>query len=278
MATAEITGGRLKLTGDGFGYAAAKRQLPTTPVNAKKMQFAVRLFLENAGSSIHRETGQNWENAFCYGLSWDGVFPTFDNVTGYYGARKTDNFFGPVSQAMFHNTPGNFVSDESSLAIATSAGGQDYASVIESTTVPDFTQSTTFYTGSDSSSASEFHIESASDEDETTPEAYACFLPANATDGALCAYGWEIWQNPNDTVQVRTVMSTLGLANDSLLDIFTEGTLAFDNTYSIDTTEQPHFLNGGGLALPEWVMFRWPFKGNAFHVEHYTIRYWEYST
>lgn len=277
MATAEITGGRLKLTGDGFGYAAAKRQLPTTPVGAKRMQFFFRAFMENVSADLD-ESGENWDNTFCLGLSWDGVFPTYN--AGGAGSREAQNFYGLLNNTL--NAPsGSPVQTRNVLNHWTDGtSGNEWCAFTEDTAPASVSQAMMFNDGRSLVGNPEptATFMGTPTETETATDGYALgLLPANATDGALISYMWDIWQNPDDSIEFKHLVTADGIADNSLENTET-ATAIHTTTGTIDDTTATQWLSGVDIVFPDWILFRWPMKTHSFHVEHYKVRYWEYSS
>ena len=89
-----ITNNKVVLQADGLGYQAAKYQLTPAPSGTNTMVFAYRAYANNITQSERIQHG--FDPTFCFGLSFDGSFPSFNYNANFFGICAPNAFGGQV--------------------------------------------------------------------------------------------------------------------------------------------------------------------------------------
>lgn len=88
-ASYNVANRRYELNGDGTGLQRVRFLLPTPPTGTNQAIYVLRMSTDQQITAGEVVTG---DSAFCFGLSFDGVYPqTTEASTSQY-----DNFFGPA--------------------------------------------------------------------------------------------------------------------------------------------------------------------------------------
>lgn len=284
MSTATITGGKLELAGDGYGWASAVKTLPVAPATTKRMVFAWRGWFDTynvgAGSSyLTTENSVVTDLQWLFGLNFSPIVPYQTGITGEdvgdstqsdggHFAAAFQTFFG---QASYRSTMTNLRIQMQNYPHAEGemAAPADYNSD---------NQYTGFFGANSTLTALDYEDQVSASGDKAN-----LYWPANPTDGANFTGIWEVYGSDVDnSVWYRLHINWDAVSTNDLLLAYNQvGTLGASSSDTTPTqlhgdTTGTNWRNAdGSMNFPRYLMLRYPYKAQKMVLDHYKIAYYD---
>lgn len=243
--SAIISDGKLLLSATGTGYATGKRTLPAAPAGADVLVCYFRAYFEGFAASESANYG--WDNAGCFGLSFNGTFPAYDASvalnakTGFFGLTHAS-----TAAATAHT-------------LESAPGGWDGDTVRFGTPQ--------FLTGK--AAAPNGALASALTQ--------AARLPHGATHGATFTGIWKITKAPSQQIVVSTGRNFESLALENISQALTSGETVWDIVNEAVTEASNWRPAEGTMGFPGYVLakFTGGVAGTRFVLDHLKAEYWK---
>lgn len=242
------------------------------------------------GDTIYYFNSATWETIFAYGLCFDNVYPTRNTTTSPGLPTTNKSFFGVVTGGGFHPTY-NFNYHALRFSGVTRGNVANwvhygYGSVVGLNR--SYTAFLTKQTNSGSSlfaSPTEANFNTTDFQGELSNTSFSnsatrlAAFPANPTDGAKFAMGWDIRKSLTDySVSFRWYINTDSLAEVDLMNVFTtydwvSSSFQINRSTSTINSDDAWINGSGDFVAPSYVMMRNGLPGQGFTLNKVAYRY-----